>query len=206
MIRVEDYRKNQKKHRKLRNWVIVAIISILAFLSLSLIIKGINTKHFELPNDVIINGNEVILNFTELDLRNGKPESTIMKIQGIILKSEIKDPVIKIYLQGKLTSKYHLEKPEITILNAKGEKNLAMDLSIKLLKKGYNIENYNNYNKKIEESIIVSRIPNDEIIKELSSITKIRKTTNCLLFEGSENQTSGIIIILGKDFNISQVE
>ncbi|MGB9620999.1 MAG: LytR C-terminal domain-containing protein [Brevinematia bacterium] len=206
MIKVDDYRKKTKKPKRIRNWVLVGLIFLMAFISTTFIIKNTKTTKFILPNNVIVNESEVILNFTHIDLESEKVNTIINKVPEIVSYMKIKKPTIKIKLNGELVSRYLLEKPEITILNGKGEKNLAMELSIKLMNKGYNIENYDNYPKIIDKSIIISRIPQKEITENLIRITKIKETTNSIIFEGVKNKTAGIIIILGKDFNLSQVQ
>lgn len=203
MITIDEYRKKiNTKRKKLRNWVIFTLISLFAVsfvLLLSLVIKQNSKLHHE--NNT--NDKELSINLTEIDINNNCYDKVISEITKISQVSSLKNIPVKIFLEGKLICYYLLNSPDVSVLNGKGENNLAMNVSIKLLKEGINIRNYGNYVSNIEKSIIINRTPNHHTAKLISDKLKIPTISNLIFDKTLENNLSGIIIILGRDFNLS---
>lgn len=202
MIKVEDYRRTRFKKRKLRNWVFLALILILSFIFVALFSdtesNSITSKY---PN-IAVEGKDIVLNITSIDINF---EQIIRKVEEVA-ESLGKDVNVKIYLDSKLISYYSLQNPEISILNAKGEKDLAMNVSLFLIERGMNVKNYGNYTSEVRNSLIINRTPNRKVLEELSKNLGISIVSN-LFFEPSlEGELSGIVVVLGKDFELRKLK
>lgn len=203
MITIEEYRKKVKtKRRQLRNWVWFFVLVILSITTTLVISKIESNKSTYLSQNLVIKDNEIIVNITDLDLST--PEMVISKIFESS-KGDFSNKNVRILLNSKLISYYSLENPEISVLNAKREQNLAMNVSLNLLKEGFNIRNYGNY-ETMEKSIILNRTPNISLVSKLSDKLKITNVSNFIYTPLLKDNLAGIIVILGKDFDLEKIK
>ncbi|MCS7298354.1 MAG: LytR C-terminal domain-containing protein [Spirochaetia bacterium] len=202
MIKVEDYRRTKFKKRKVRNWVFLALILVLSFVFIALFGNTENNSIISKYPNITVEGKDIILNITSIDTNF---EQIIRKVEEVA-ESLGKDVNVKIYLDSKLISYYSLQNPEISVLNAKGEKDLAMNVSLFLIERGMNVKNYGNYASEIGNSLIINRTPNRKVLEELSRSLGISMVSN-LFFEPSlEGELSGIVVVLGKDFELRKLK
>ncbi|MFN4244955.1 MAG: LytR C-terminal domain-containing protein [Brevinematia bacterium] len=206
MITVQDYRKRVKtRKRRFRNWVFVAIILILSILFVDILVNLFTLKeqkNLVTVENVTYQDNEIVVNITDLDLDKESFYNITRRISKLHKTTKSTNTKVKIFLNSKLVAYYSLDSPEISILNAKGQNNLAMETSLKLIQNGFNVKNYGNYFQKVEKSFIMNRTPNHELVKKLSEYLKITNISNTIFDKSIEDNLSGIIIILGRDYNL----
>lgn len=203
MITIEEYRKKVKTKRKqLRNWVWLFGLFILSIITTILLSQTKSDKHTYLSQNIVLKDSEIIVNITDIDL--SIPDVVLSKILESS-KGKFSNKSVKILLNSKLISYYSLENPEISVLNAKREQNLAMNVSLKLLREGFAIRNYGNY-ETIEKSIILNRTPNTTLISNLSDKLKITNISNFIYDPSLKDNLAGIIVILGKDFDLKKIK
>lgn len=204
MITIEEYRKKVKTKRKpIRNWVWLFILIILSIITTIIITKIQPQGSTYLTQNIALRSNEILINITDLDLSS--PDTIISKILEFSKVNSLTNSTVKIFLNSKLISYYSLEKPEISILNAKRQQNLAMNVSLTLLKEGFSIRNYGNYNT-VENSVILNRTPNISLISKLSNKLGITNISNFIFDPSLKDNLAGIIVILGKDFDLKNLK
>lgn len=204
MITIEEYRKKVKTKRKpIRNWVWFFILIILSIITTIIITKIQPQGSTYLTQNIALRSNEILINITDLDLSS--PDTIISKILEFSKVNSLTNSTVKIFLNSKLISYYSLEKPEISILNAKRQQNLAMNVSLTLLKEGFSIRNYGNYNT-VENSVILNRTPNISLISKLSNKLGITNISNFIFDPSLKDNLAGIIVILGKDFDLKNLK
>ncbi len=201
MITVQQYRKKvQAKKRKLRNWVFIIILFTLSVIFVNVFVNLFTSKTTIIMDNATYKDNEILVNLTEIDLNDKTPEIVIKRIEELQKITPSTNVKVKIFLDSKIIAHYSINSPEISILNAKGENNLAMETSIKLIKHGFNIKNYGNYVSNTEKSIILNRTSKHDTLKKLSEVLKITNISNFVFEESLKDNLSGIIVILGKDY------
>ncbi|MCX8029075.1 MAG: LytR C-terminal domain-containing protein [Brevinematales bacterium] len=199
MIDIYSYRKLKLKKKKVRNWVLLALILVTSFITLALL-SSISSNSFQSSyHNIVVSSNTIIVNLTKLDL-----DSTVW--DDISKHINSKDSFVKIIMEGNVVAYYSCTNPEISVLNAKKEQDLAMNVSLHLLRKGFNIKNYGNFPLTLENSYILNRTPNKEVVYAISKILKIKVVSNFVFDENLKDDTSGIIVILGKDFDVKRME
>lgn len=201
MLTVQQYRKVGKKRKKLRSWVVVALALILSSLVTLVtyeIIKNIESKKvYELTlNNIVIKEKEMVL---KVDTLEYPLSNDIDKLRELSKKFEISQ--FSIYHGTEPITKASLITPEVVILNGKGEKNLAMNLSVILITNELNVINYGNAKKISEKSFILIRAPiDDEYTKKLTLLTGINDIVISLNSDVVPPTTAPVIIVLGKDY------
>jgi hypothetical protein len=201
VLTVQQYRKVGKKRKKLRSWVVVALALILSSLVTLVtyeIIKNTESKKvYELTlNNIVIKEKEMVL---KVDTLEYPLSNDIEKLRELSKKFEISH--FSIYHGTEPITKASLITPEVVILNGKGEKNLAMNLSVILITNELNVINYGNAKKTSEKSFILIRAPiDDEYTKKLTLLTGISNIVISLNSDVVTPTTAPVIIVLGKDY------
>lgn len=202
MIKVEDYRRTKRKKRKIRSWVFLASVIVLSFVFVLLFGNTEKNNTISKYPNITVEGKDVVLNITSIDTNF---EHLISRVEEVA-ESLGSDVNVKIYLDSKLVSYYSFRNPEISILNAKGEKDLAMSVSLFLIEKGMNVKNYGNYISEVNNSLIINRTPNREVLEELSKSLGINTISNLFFDASLEGDLSGIVIVLGRDFELRRLK
>jgi len=167
------------------------------------IIRNIESKKvYEVSlNNIVIKDKEMVLKVNSLEY---PLSNDIEKLRELAKKFEIS--YFSIYHSTELITKASLVNPEVVIFNGKGEKNLAMNLSVILITNNLNIINYGNTIKPSKKSFILIRAPiNDEYTKKLSSLIGITNIVVSLNSDVIPPTTAPIIIVLGKDYNTTYI-
>ncbi|MEN2998624.1 MAG: LytR C-terminal domain-containing protein [Brevinematia bacterium] len=204
MITVNEYRKRSKpKKKQLRSWVSLLFIFILSAILVVLLSSLTNNRTTISFNNIFLRDNEILVFLTDTDTKNSFLFDYVTnKILELSQKVSSTDLVVKMFLDSKLISCYSFSSPDVTVLNGKGENNLAMNVSITLIREGFRVRNYHNYISNIPKSIILNRSHNDKLVKEISKTLGITNISNFIFDESLKDNLSGIVVILGQDFSL----
>lgn len=197
MIVVSDYRKVGKKPRKIRSWVIIAI-SIAVGIVISILLSEFlgNSERSYLNKMLVVRNQTLEIHF--LDDISLEPYEIFLKIKKDYLNDKVSNLVV--YYNGVAYIKYNLFKPTVSVLNGNGKKDLAMNISEKLIKAGFLVENYGNYKNFFHNSTIVLRGPFFEELKKLTNLLKITNIVYTFTYSDIEKTYAPIVIIIGTNY------
>lgn|GEM_PF-2184093 len=205
MLTVERYRRIGKKQRKLRSGVVVFIALLLSFMltfGVYKVVESFSTSKRKVNDlmlsNIMIKGNEIIL---KVDGSSYNLSNDIDNLKELI--SKFKASRFSIYYKTKPIVKSSLVKPEIVVLNGKGEKNLAMNLSLVMITNNLNVVNYGNAKGSVKDSLIIVRAPIDQdYINEISSLARITNVKILIDSDILPPTTAPILVVLGKDYTL----
>lgn len=207
MITVGEYRRKvQVKRRKLRNWFFVCLVFVLSVLVATLFGYFMRGDEVDITHNIVAKSNEIVVSLTELDTTFATFEYVMDKISELSHRMGYTNQLVKVFLGGKLVACYSLVSPELSVLNGKGEKDLAMNTSIKLIESGFRVRNYGNYVSNVNTSLILNRTPNKEFVERVARTLGIDRVSNFIFDKSLEGNLGGVIVILGEDFELSDLK